>query len=130
MIPNVSTGSRMFGLVQYLAGPGRANEHTNMHVVCASEQIVSVLDRQELDTENTRALGHEMNFPKKAFRVSDDNRDHVLHVSLSLDPDQLGSPASVTMSFGKLCRGSSSLKWVWTALTGRPGAGGFPSATG
>jgi len=90
MIPNVSTGSRMFGLVQYLAGPGRANEHTNMHVVCASEQIVSVLDRQELDSENTRALGHEMNFPKKAFRVSDDNRDHVLHVSLSLDPEQLG----------------------------------------
>jgi hypothetical protein len=90
MIPNVTTGSRMFGLVQYLAGPGRSNEHTNMHVVCASEQIVTVLDRQELDPENSRALGHEMEFPKKAFRPGETERSHVLHVSLSLDPSQLG----------------------------------------
>lgn len=90
MIPNVSTGSRMFGLVQYLAGPGRANEHANMHVVCASEHIVSVLDGQELDAVNSRELGHEMDFAKKAFRPEVSDRSHVLHVSLSLDPDQLG----------------------------------------
>lgn len=90
MIPNVSTGSRMFGLVQYLAGPGRSNEHTNMHVVCASEQIVTVLDRQDLDAVNSRELGREMEFPKKAYRPGDLERSHVLHVSLSLDPSQLG----------------------------------------
>lgn len=94
MIPNVSTGSRMFGLIQYLAGPGRANEHTNMHVVCASEHIVSVLDGQELDGENSRELGREMDFAKKAFRPDGTDRSHVLHVSLSLDPDQLGESGS------------------------------------
>ena len=65
-----------------------------MHVVCASEHIVSVLDGQELDAENSRELGREMDFAKKAFRPDGNDRSHVLHVSLSLDPDQSGESGS------------------------------------
>ncbi len=36
MIPAVSYGSRMTGLVRYLAGPGRRNEHINQRAVAAS----------------------------------------------------------------------------------------------
>ena len=40
MIPAVSYGSRMSGLVRYLAGPGRRNEHTNQRAVAASSEEV------------------------------------------------------------------------------------------
>nr|WP_015062420.1 hypothetical protein [Arthrobacter sp. J3.37]AFK89249.1 Relaxase/mobilization nuclease family protein [Arthrobacter sp. J3.37] len=33
MIPNITKGTRMHGLIAYLAGPGRANEHTEPHLV-------------------------------------------------------------------------------------------------
>ena len=36
MIPAVSYGSRMTGLVRYLAGPGRRNEHIKQRAVAAS----------------------------------------------------------------------------------------------
>ncbi|WP_054009815.1 relaxase/mobilization nuclease domain-containing protein [Arthrobacter sp. ERGS1:01] len=90
MIPNVVTGNRMQGLIRYLAGPGKVNEHTDIHLVCASDQIVSVLDGQALTGEAVALLGQEMNFPKSAFRPGELARDHVLHVSLALDPSQLG----------------------------------------
>lgn len=90
MIPNVTTGNRMQGLIRYLAGPGKSNEHTNIHLVCASDQIVSVLDGHELSGDAVGMLGQEMNFPKNAFRPGELARDHVLHVSLALDPSQLG----------------------------------------
>lgn len=35
MVPDVSTGSRSRGLLSYLFGPGRRNEHTDPHIVAA-----------------------------------------------------------------------------------------------
>lgn len=40
IMPAISSGARMTGLVMYLAGPGKANEHTNPHVVAASSRDV------------------------------------------------------------------------------------------
>ncbi len=88
MIGKIKKGHRMIGLIQYLAGPGRANEHTDMHVVCSSELIASVSDGMELDAGNTMALGHEMNHPKKVYHPNNHKRAQVFHVSLSLDPTQ------------------------------------------
>ena len=42
MIPNIETGAKMTGLVMYLAGPGRVNEHANPHVVAASSAQLSM----------------------------------------------------------------------------------------
>lgn len=36
MIPNIVRGSDPAGLVRYLFGKGRRNEHTDQHLVCAS----------------------------------------------------------------------------------------------
>lgn len=88
MIGKIIKGHRMVGLIQYLAGPGRANEHTDMHVVCSSELIATVRNGETLDAQNTMALGHEMNHPKKAFHPDNHKRAQVFHVSLSLDPSQ------------------------------------------
>lgn len=85
MIGKIKKGHRMIGLIHYLAGPGRSNEHTNMHVVCSSELIATVTNGETLNAQNTMALGHEMNHPKKTFQM-DNKRAHVFHVSLSLDP--------------------------------------------
>ena len=40
MIPNIVTGGDTGGLMRYLVGPGRANEHTNPHVIAGSRDIV------------------------------------------------------------------------------------------
>lgn len=88
MIGKIKKGHRMIGLISYLAGPGRANEHTDMHVVCSSELIATVSDGMELDAGNTMALGHEMNHPKKVYHPDNHKRAQVFHVSLSLDPSQ------------------------------------------
>ncbi|WP_236241518.1 relaxase/mobilization nuclease domain-containing protein [Streptomyces sp. CC228A] len=35
MVPDISTGSRTYGLLSYLYGPGRRDEHTDPHLVAA-----------------------------------------------------------------------------------------------
>ncbi|MFF3689965.1 relaxase/mobilization nuclease domain-containing protein [Streptomyces sp. NPDC002187] len=35
MVPDISTGSRMYGLLNYLYGPGRRDEHTDPHLVAS-----------------------------------------------------------------------------------------------
>jgi hypothetical protein len=87
MMPNVTKGDRMVGLVKYLAGPGRANEHMEQRVVAVSESIVSVLPGQFLNEENSTALGHELDLPKAVFGAGS-SRQHVLHISLSLAEDE------------------------------------------
>lgn len=88
MIGKIVKGHRMIGLINYLAGPGRSNEHTNMHVVCSSELIATVSDGMSLDPESTMSLGHEMNHPKKVYHPDNHKRAQVFHVSLSLDATQ------------------------------------------
>ncbi len=88
MIGKIKKGSKMIGLVNYLAGPGRSNEHTDMHVVCASELVVSVREGEALDADNTAALGQELDRPKKTYEPGAGRRAHVFHVSLSLDAEQ------------------------------------------
>lgn len=39
MMPNVTRGGDMPGLIYYLAGPGRANEHTRPMIVAGDERI-------------------------------------------------------------------------------------------
>ena len=40
MITKVGRGSRMRGLVTYLFGPGKSDEHTNQRVVAAYDPIL------------------------------------------------------------------------------------------
>ena len=38
MMPNITTGGNTQGLIRYLLGPGRANEHTNQHIIGAAPE--------------------------------------------------------------------------------------------
>ncbi|OFT92930.1 hypothetical protein HMPREF3092_06470 [Brevibacterium sp. HMSC24B04] len=48
MMPNVVRGDRMAGLLTYLTGPGRANEHTEPHLVAGDEAMMAWHDDDEL----------------------------------------------------------------------------------
>src|SRR5690606_10933257 len=39
MIPNVTRGGRMAGLMYYLVGPGRANEHENQRLIAGDDRV-------------------------------------------------------------------------------------------
>lgn len=83
MIPNISRGDRMVGLVSYLAGPGRANEHTNPHVVAGSDGVMAWHANEQLDHEAALQLGKTLDRPRIAHDAQMKG-GHVWHCSLSL----------------------------------------------
>jgi len=79
-------GTSPVGLMAYLFGPGRGNEHENQRVI-AADGALAVLDGQRLDTVQDRAevvaLGQRLDFAKRVHGV-DVPGGHVWHCSLSL----------------------------------------------
>lgn len=68
MMPNITRGSRMAGLVMYLAGPGRANEHTNPHVVAGDELVTfQVPTGQTMTNDDALDVANIMNRPQKLY---------------------------------------------------------------
>lgn len=105
MIVKVSRGGSASGLINYLVGPGRSNEHENPHLVAASEGIMSWYSIDELSRIQATELGRFLEAPnrqhgasvRRAMKAGTDDggmvltgerRDaHVWHCSLSLAPD-------------------------------------------
>ena len=57
MIPKISRGSNPAGLVRYLFGPGRFNEHADQHVVCASGDLLDAFDFDGHPRESYARIG-------------------------------------------------------------------------
>lgn len=108
MIPNIVTGGDTAGLMRYLVGPGRANEHENPHVVGGSLAItMKWADWEQLSLsqahEMARYLDSFMNetgtYPTGKTRTFNPSTgtvewngnveaNHVWHCSLSLSPEE------------------------------------------
>ncbi|MBY6709084.1 MULTISPECIES: relaxase/mobilization nuclease domain-containing protein [unclassified Rhodococcus (in: high G+C Gram-positive bacteria)] len=113
MIPNITRGAKMTGLVSYLAGPGRSNEHENPHIVAGHESVILRAPTGELSHAEAIELAHEIDTARVVFgtEVSYTNRRrmnaaiddgtprsvaladatsdrNVWHCSLSLNPDE------------------------------------------
>lgn len=107
MMPNVTRGGRMAGLVMYLAGPGRANEHTNPQLIAGHDLVTFAIEPgralsadDALDIANildfsrkqhgTRVLVSEREFDEASGEyVTTGKKDaHVWHASLSLKADE------------------------------------------
>ncbi|WP_207844021.1 relaxase/mobilization nuclease domain-containing protein [Williamsia soli] len=115
MIPNIETGAKMTGLVMYLAGPGRANEHANPHIVAASTPSLSLVGGAgvELSHDTALELAGELDAARLVFGTEVSRRDkgalaaaqerglrgsaaiaeatkdeNVWHCSLSLSPEE------------------------------------------
>lgn len=87
MMPNVSRGDRMTGLLAYLVGPGRANEHTEPHLVAGDAPMLAWHDDNELDHDSAMAIAAYLDRPRTAYDV-EVTGGHVWHCSLSLRADE------------------------------------------
>lgn len=107
MIAKISRGGRMGGLMTYLAGPGRENEHESPHLVAGSDGLMAWWSTDELSNRDALSIaehieqprntyGTEVTAPVKEYSaeagrfVATGMRKgvHVWHCSLSLAPDQ------------------------------------------
>jgi hypothetical protein len=92
MIAKVSPrrGRNTVGLMLYLFGPGRHNEHTDQRVIAAADPL-GFEDGARLGGDGDRreivALGREMDSHRRAMGV-EKRGGHVWHVALSLGPDE------------------------------------------
>lgn len=87
MMPNVVRGARMAGLVTYLAGPGRSNEHTEPHLVAGDSALMTWHGDAELGRDSALAIAHHLERPRTAFDV-EVKGGHVWHCSLSLRSEE------------------------------------------
>lgn len=87
MMPNIVRGDRMAGLMTYLAGPGRSNEHTEPHLVAGDAAMMAWHDDAELSRDAALAIARHLDRPRKAYEV-EVNGGHVWHCSLSLRADE------------------------------------------
>ena len=87
MIPNITKGDRMAGLLVYLTGPGRANEHTDPHLVTGSAPIMAWHNDDELGRDAALSIAHELDQAKNILGV-EVKGGHVWHCSLSLRAEE------------------------------------------
>lgn len=141
MIPNIVTGGDTGGLMRYLVGPGRANEHENPHVIAGSRDIVrkwgdwetiSVSQAGEIATRLDAYMHETGTFPTGKTRrfnpatgqvewTGEIEANHVWHCSLSLSPEEaalgdevwgrIASDFMDTMGFTG-SDGKASCRWV------------------
>ena len=100
-MPNIVKGGRMAGLLVYLCGPGRANEHTEPHLVGGDGFLLSWYDDAELNRDSALAIAGYLDKPRRLYGVEvtaparDDSGTvvgrkpaHVWHCSLALEPGE------------------------------------------
>lgn len=87
MMPNVVRGDRMSGLLTYLAGAGRHNEHTEPHVVAGDDAVMAWHADTELGRDSALAIARHLDRPKQAFGTEVAG-GHVWHCSLSLRAEE------------------------------------------
>ncbi|WP_146082472.1 relaxase/mobilization nuclease domain-containing protein [Rathayibacter sp. AY1C5] len=60
----------MDGLMTYLAGEGRSNEHTEQHLIAGNGAIMAMHGESVLDHAAALAVARDLNLPKEAFGVT------------------------------------------------------------
>lgn len=77
----------MGGLLAYLAGPGRSNEHTEPHLVAGDSAIMAWHDDAELHRESALQIAWQLDQSRRVFDVTVP-RGSVWHCALSLHRDE------------------------------------------
>ena len=135
MIPNVVRGDRMGGLMVYLAGPGRSNEHVEPHLVAGDPALMAWHGEAELGRDSALAVARHLDRPRTAFDV-EVTGGHVWHCSLSLRAEEgirtdqewaalqaqeapAGRPAAGTSSTrSRSRRRCGPASWAWATWAG------------
>lgn len=87
MMPNITRGDRMGGLMTYLVGPGRENQHREPHLVAGDSSIMAWYDDAELSHADGLSIGRALSQPRRVFAV-DVPGGHVWHCSWSLRAEE------------------------------------------
>ncbi|PVW02953.1 relaxase [Microbacterium sp. Gd 4-13] len=69
MIPNITRGSRISGLMTYLAGEGRFNEHEEQHLVAGDAAIMAMHGDAVLDRATALEIARSIDTPRVAYGV-------------------------------------------------------------
>lgn len=89
MIPKVGHGSEPVGLVRYLLGPGKVNEHTNPHMVAGDDRLMLGYGGRELTVRgDANPLGHAIDYARAQHDTQPSDGQTVWHTSLSLRGDE------------------------------------------
>lgn len=65
---NISRGSKTAGLLVYLQGPGKANEHTDPHLVAGHSSVVDAsMVGERLDKQWALSVAHQLDMPRRQF---------------------------------------------------------------
>ncbi|GAB3217868.1 relaxase/mobilization nuclease domain-containing protein [Kineococcus gypseus] len=86
-MPNITRGERMGGLLAYLAGPGKANEHVEPHLVAGDAAILAWHDDAVLDAAAAAEIARQLEAPRMLFGVQVAG-GAVWHCSLSLRAEE------------------------------------------
>jgi hypothetical protein len=87
VIPNITQGDRMAGLMIYLAGPGRANEHEEPHLVAGDSALMAWHDDNELNRDAALDIANALDRAHQFYKTEVDG-GHVFHCSLSLSAEE------------------------------------------
>lgn len=77
----------MAGLMMYLAGPGRANEHEEPHLVAGDSALMAWHDDNELNRDAALDIANALDRAQQYYKTHVDG-GHVFHCSLSLSADE------------------------------------------
>jgi hypothetical protein len=140
MIPNVSRGGRVYGLLRYLVSvdPQNANLHVDPRLVAGESAVMTLCAGRPLSLGDARELARHLDQPRlrsgtrvtvprldKRGEVCAERKDaHVWHCSLSLHP---GRPFQT--SSGRRCASSSSRRWGSPLTRLKLIVAGWPSGT-
>ncbi|MBT2489126.1 mobilization protein [Streptomyces sp. ISL-96] len=87
MIAKISSGKSTAGLIRYLYGPGRANEHTDPHLVASWDGYAPDPGRADDITTTRKQLVDDLDLRvKQADRIGRAPKQHVWHCSLRAAP--------------------------------------------
>lgn len=83
MIVRITRGSGMTGLVTYLAGPGKRNEHSDPHLVAGDGAVLAWWDDAQLNRPAAAGVAAHLDEPRRVTGTEVAG-GHVWHTSLTL----------------------------------------------
>jgi hypothetical protein len=150
VIPNVTRGGKTHGVLIYLVGKGKREEHENPHLVAGSPEAIRMGEASRpLERSDAIALARFLDEPREEFgtQVTIAERDklsgrvigtrdaHVWHCSLSLHPEEPELPderwAQICGQFIEQMRfagDTASAQCRWVAIRHGRSAGGSDHA--
>lgn len=69
-MPNITRGGRMGGVLAYLVGAGRRNEHEEPHLVAGSPVVMAWHGDAVLSRAQALEIARELDAPRRVFGVS------------------------------------------------------------